>query len=65
MDNWLAIVVITIAAVLLIGNFSTFHKSSKTPLRKKNLSDLTETLPRTHKKKHKLPPVYNRDKKSD
>ncbi|MEW6982780.1 hypothetical protein AAD001_09040 [Colwelliaceae bacterium 6471] len=57
MDNWLAITIIIIAVVLLIGNFSTFQKSAKHPLRKTNLNDLKETLPRTNKKQHKMPTV--------
>lgn len=54
MNDWLVTVIIVAALVLIIGNFSTFQKSSKTPLRKKNLNDLKETLPRTHQKPHKL-----------
>lgn len=55
MDNWLAWVIIGIACVLFIGNFSTFQKSSKHPMRKKSLNEFKETLPRTHKTEHKLP----------
>ena len=55
MNNWLSIIIIIAALVLIIGNFSTFQKSSKTPLRKKNLNDLKETLPRSHKTPHKMP----------
>ncbi len=49
MNNWLAITMVVIAAVIIIGNLSTFQKSAKQPLRKKGLNDLKETLPRTHK----------------
>jgi len=54
---------IIIAAVLLIGNFSTFQKSAKHPLRKKGLNDLKETLPRTKKKPHKMPSYSEQMKK--
>jgi type II secretory pathway pseudopilin PulG len=53
LDDWIAIVIIGIAVVLLIGNFSTFQKSSKQKLRKTSLNDLKETLPRTHKQEHR------------
>ncbi|GLX76888.1 hypothetical protein tinsulaeT_02280 [Thalassotalea insulae] len=49
MSEWIAPLLIIIALVLIIGNFSTFQKSAKTPLRKKSLNDLEETLPRTNK----------------
>lgn len=54
MESWVAPTIIIIALVLIIGNFSTFQKSSKTPLRKKGLNDLKETLPRTNKTAHTL-----------
>lgn len=54
MDGWLPILVITVAALIVIGNFSTFQKSSKQKLRKKGLNDLEETLPRANKKKHTM-----------
>lgn len=54
METWIAPTLIIIALVLIIGNFSTFQKSSKIPLRKKGLNDLEETLPRTHKTAHTL-----------
>ena len=57
MNDWLIPVIIIAAAMLYIGNISTFQKNAKTPLRKKGLNDLEETLPRTHKKEHKLPTV--------
>lgn len=55
MTDWLAPILIIIAVIILVGNLSTFQKSAKTPLRKKGLNDLKETLPRTNKKemKHK------------
>jgi len=55
MDNWLAILMIIIAVLIIIGNLSTFQKSSHHKLRKTNLNDLKETLPRTHKTAHKMP----------
>jgi uncharacterized membrane protein YgcG len=54
LDNWLAIVIIIVAALFMIGNFSTFQKSAKQPLRKKSLNDLTETLPRSKKTQHTM-----------
>ncbi|MCW8864931.1 MAG: hypothetical protein OQK09_11535 [Colwellia sp.] len=57
MDNWLAILIIVIAVVLIIGNFSTFQKSSHQKLRKTNLNDLKETLPRSQKTTHKMPTI--------
>lgn len=57
MDNWLVIGIIAIVFISIIGNFSTVHKNAKTPLRKKSLNDLQETLPRTHKTAHKLAPM--------
>jgi hypothetical protein len=40
--------------VIIIGNLSTFQKSSKQKMRKKGLNDLKETLPRTTKNAHKM-----------
>ena len=57
MDDWLIPTLIIAAIALVIGNLSTVQKNAKTPLRKKGLNDLTETLPRSHKKAHKLPTV--------
>lgn len=54
MDTWLIVAIIVMVIVFLIGNFSTFQKNAKTPLRKKALNDLEETLPRSHKKPHQL-----------
>lgn len=48
-ESWVAPTIIIIALVILIGNLSTFQKSAKTPLRKKGLNDLKETLPRSNK----------------
>lgn len=52
MENWVIPLIIIAAAALIIGNLSTFQKSAKTPLRKKGLNDLKETIPRTNKQKH-------------
>ncbi len=57
MDNWLAILIIGIAVVIIIGNFSTFQKNTHQKLRKTNLNDMKETLPRSHKTDHKMPTV--------
>jgi len=57
MDNWMAYVMITIAFVLIVGNFSTFQKNTNQKMRKKNLNDLDETLPRSHKSDHKMPTI--------
>ena len=54
MDNWIVPAIIIAAIALIIGNLSTFQKSAKTPLRKNSLNDLKETLPRSHKKDHKM-----------
>ncbi len=55
MDNWIAVVMIIIALVIIIGNLSSFQKTSKQKLRKKGLNDLQETLPRSQKTQHKMP----------
>lgn len=54
MDNWIAYVMITIAVVIIVGNFSTFQKNTNQRMRKKNLNDLEETLPRSHQTDHKM-----------
>jgi len=61
MDDWLTIAIVVLVCVIMIGNFSTFQKNSKTPLRKKNLNDLKETLPRSNKTDHKLPTVKQKN----
>ena len=57
MDDWIAYIIIGIALVLIIGNFSTFQKSTHHKMRNKNLNDLEETLPRTHRTEHKMPTI--------
>ncbi|MBL0709632.1 MAG: hypothetical protein JJV99_01245 [Colwellia sp.] len=57
MDNWQAITIIIIAVVIIIGNFSTFQKNTHQKLRKTNLNDLKETLPRSQKTNHKMPTI--------
>ncbi|MDP7591884.1 MAG: hypothetical protein QF552_04175 [Litorilituus sp.] len=57
MDNWIAILIIIIAVVLIVGNFSTFQRTSHQKLRKTNLKDLKETLPRSQKTEHKMPTI--------
>ena len=54
MDNWIAYIIIGVAVLIIIGNFSTFQKSTHHKMRKKNLNDLEETLPRANKTKHTL-----------
>lgn len=61
MDNWIPYLIIGIAIVIIVGNFSTFQKSTKHKMRKKNLNELEETLPRTQHKQHKMP-VITKDK---
>ena len=61
MDNWIAISMVVIVAVILIGNLSTFEKNAKQPLRRKGLNDMKETLPRSNKHKHKLATVKTKN----
>lgn len=63
-ESWVAPTIIIIALVILIGNLSTFQKSAKTPLRKKGLNDLKETLPRTQKSTHKMATITKQKSKS-
>ena len=56
-EGWVAPAIIIIALVILIGNLSTFQKSTKMPLRKKGLNDLKETIPRSQKSPHKMPTI--------
>jgi len=57
MDDWIAYIIIGIAAVIIIGNFSTFQKNTHQKMRKKNLNDLEETLPRSQRTEHKMPTI--------
>jgi len=57
MDNWIAYLIIGIAVVIIIGNFSTFQKNTHQKMRKKNLNDLEETLPRSKQTEHKMPTI--------
>lgn len=50
-SSWLPLIIIIAVVLFMIGNFSTVQKNAKTPLRKKGLNDLKETLPRTNKGK--------------
>ena len=61
MDNWIAYVIIGIAVVIMIGNFSTFQKNTHQRMRKKNLNDLKETLPRSQRTDHKMPTIKSKD----
>lgn len=49
MDNWIAILIVIVALLGIIGNFSTLRRNAKTPMRKKSLNDLEETLPRSNR----------------
>ncbi len=55
MDNWIVPLLVIAAIAMIIGNLSTVQKNAKTPIRKKGLNDLEETLPRSNKTEHKLP----------
>jgi hypothetical protein len=57
MDNWIAYIMIAIAVVIIIGNFSTFQKNTNQRMRKKNLNDLEETLPRSQQTEHVMPTI--------
>ncbi|MDO7084598.1 hypothetical protein WNY51_02000 [Pseudocolwellia sp. AS88] len=60
MGEWLIPIVIIGVVLFYIGNLSTLQKNAKTPLRKKGLNDLKETLPRNNKTEHKLQTVENK-----
>jgi hypothetical protein len=55
MDSWIVPLLVIAAIALVVGNLSTVQKNAKTPIRKKGLNDLKETLPRSNKTEHKLP----------
>ena len=61
MDNGIIIVIFIAALAMVIGNFSLVQKNAKTPLRKKGLNDLQETLPRNNKEDHKMPTIVSND----
>lgn len=61
MNDWLTIGIIVLVFMVIIGNLSTVQKNAKTPLRKKSLNDLKETLPRSQKTDHKLPTVKQKN----
>lgn len=63
MDSWIPYLIIGIALVLIIGNFSTFQKSTHQKMRKKNLNDLEETLPRSQRTDHKMPTINSKEPK--
>lgn len=54
MENWLTFTIIIIALGVIIGNLSMVQKNAKQKMRKKNLNDLKETLPRTNKETHQM-----------
>lgn len=57
MGEWLIPIIIISVILFYIGNMSTLQKNSKTPLRKKGLNDLKETLPRNKRVEHQLPTI--------
>ncbi|GLX85604.1 hypothetical protein tloyanaT_18560 [Thalassotalea loyana] len=59
-DYTIAIIIVVVVAFYIIGNFSTVQKTAKKPMRKKSLNELEETLPRSNKKKHVMPPVHKK-----
>lgn len=61
MDNGIIIVIFIAALAMVIGNFSLVQKNAKTPLRKKGLNDLQETLPRNNNKDHKMPTIVSNE----
>ncbi len=63
MDNWIAYVIITIAFGIIIGNLSTFQKNTNQSMRKKNLNDRKETLPRSRQTNHKMSTINKKLKK--
>ncbi|WDE09770.1 hypothetical protein [Thalassomonas haliotis] len=65
MNNWLTIGMIAIVLIIIIGNFSTVRRNAKTPLRKKSLNDLQETLPRSNKTSHQMPSMPQTKPHSD
>lgn len=50
MPTWLIVTIIVFALAAIIGNLSLLQKSA-TPIRRKSLNDLKETLPRAGDKK--------------
>ena len=54
MDNWIPYLIIVIAIAVIIGNLSTFQKNTHQKMRKRNLNDLQETLPRSKQTDHKM-----------
>mgnify|MGYP003384713095 FL=1 len=57
MDNWTPYIIIIIAIGVIIGNLSAFQKNTNQKMRKKNLNDLKETLPRSNQSEHKMETV--------
>lgn len=57
MDNWTPYIIIVIAIGVIIGNLSAFQKNTNQKMRKKNLNDLKETLPRSNQSEHKMATV--------
>ena len=53
MDNLLAISMVVISLIIIVGNISTFQKSTKHKMRKKPLNEMKETLPRSQKTRNK------------
>lgn len=57
MENWLAILIVIIVVFVVIGDLSILKKSSTQKMREKSLNDRTETLPRSNRSAHKMPPL--------
>ena len=65
MDNWLTILIIVVALGVIIGNLSMVQKNSSQKMRKNNLNDLKETLPRSNKTDHQMDsPIIKNNKGS-
>jgi hypothetical protein len=64
MDSWIVPLLVIAAIAIIVGNLSTVQKNAKTPIRKKGLNDLEETLPRSNKTDHKLPTVSSKNNTS-
>lgn len=54
MTSWEIILLLVIVFLFIIRTFNAVHKDANKPLRKNNLNDLKETLPRTNKLANKV-----------
>lgn len=53
METWIIVVIIVCAIAAIVGNLSMLQRSA-TPIRRKSLNDLKETLPRAGDKQAEL-----------